>query len=212
MLEGKERRYMHRFLSGLEKAKLQHKFVRFGTLTSSDNATDKDISRDFDVLVKRIRRKSSSFDYAKVIVKKNGRNHIHFIFTGAFIAQKWLSSAWGDLHNSSIVDIRQCRNINGLARYMVTQYMSVQDCDYTRMSYSENWIFAGAIKVWKNLVDSVKNGYYYNPVSMKYFKNRIEVPFSIIMKRILDLWYIILRRSIESPHSCFVQLFIDDYG
>lgn len=203
----KEKRYFHRFFSGLTKCIYQGRIVRFGTLTSSDlSNSERDIGRDFDVLVKRIRRKVPHFECARIIVLKGGRWHIHFIFSGAYIPQGWLSEAWNDVHGAVVVDIRMCRNIGGLARYMITQYLSGQDCSYTRMSYSRHWLFPGAVVVWKELINSVKRGYYFEPVHMRYFKHHVEVRFSAIMDIILMRWNAILYR-----HS-FTQLSLSDYG
>jgi len=205
-LEAKTKRYFQRISTGQLLAKLRKNRIRLITLTSSDNAKNNDISRDADVLIKRIRRKVKNFQYWKVNVLKNGRWHIHILYTGKYIPKYWLSQNWKNIHNSYIVDIRSPDNNRKIANYMVNQYLSDQDCEYTRMSYSQKWLYKGCITRWKNLVKSVKSRYYYNQVQNKYYKNRIEIPFKEIMQIILKLWAKILYL-----HT-YPQTYLTDYG
>ena len=73
----KEGRTYQRIASGQTLAKYQKKTLRFFTLTSANEADENDISRDTDVLIKRIRRKQPEFQYFKTNVYKDSRWHVH---------------------------------------------------------------------------------------------------------------------------------------
>lgn len=204
-MEIKAKRYFHRISTGQRIAKLHKKVIRFVTLTTSDIAKQNDISRDTDVLIKRIRRKDSTFQYWKIITNE-GNGVVHLLYTGKFITYKWLKYNWNQIHNSYIVDIKKCYNDLPIASYLINQYLSNQNCTYTRMSYSKKWMFPGAVKIWKNLILSVKNQYYYNPILNKYYKHKIEVPFSAILSRILAIWDKIIY------NLTYRQTYLIDYG
>lgn len=204
-MEAKNKRYFHRIATGQKIARLHKRRIRFMTLTTSDEAKSLDISRDWDVLLKRIRRKDSSFQYCKVLTNE-GNGVIHILYTGKYLSQKWISYNWNKIHASYVVDIRECSNDRSIASYVVNQYLSNQKCTYTRMSYSKRWMFPKAVFLWKNLVRCVKSRYHYNPIQEKYYKNKIEVPFSEILFRILSLWEDIIYNNI------FIQQTFFDYG
>lgn len=201
----KAKRYFHRILSGQKLAAYQKKIIRFVTFTTSDTAKKNDISRDIDVLIKRIRRIDSNFQYWKINTNE-GNGVIHLLYKGKYITHDWLVYNWNAIHNSYIVDIRKCDNDLNIAAYLVNQYLSNQNCTYTRMSYSKNWIFPGAVKVWRNICLSVKNRYYYNSIQMKYYKNKIEVSFNEILSQCVAIWNQVLYSM------TFKQTLLTDYG
>ena len=201
----KRGRIYHRLSSGQTLAYYRKQKLRFFTLTTSDKAKFYDISRDIDVLIKRIRRKQPKFQYCKINTNE-GNGVIHLLYTGKYISQKWLSYNWNDIHKSYIVDIRNCDNTLNVASYLVNHYLSNQKCSYVRMSYSKKWLFPGAIKIWQNLFQSIKNTYYYNPIQNKYYKKRIEVPFKQILTQTLNIWNQILYKQ------TFTQTNLEDYG
>jgi hypothetical protein len=206
ILDLKSKRYFQRISAGQYLAKLHKRPIRFVTLTSSDQAKQNDISRDVDVLIKRIRRKDKTFQYWKINVLKNDRFHIHLLYTGKYITKKWLSYNWRKIHNSYIVDIKHPDNNKSVASYLITQYLADQHATYTRMSYSKRWIFPKAVQIWKNIITSVKNCYYYNTIQRKYYKNRIEVKWKQIMEIILKIWHKVLYTK------AYPQTSMDDYG
>jgi hypothetical protein len=74
------------------------------------------------------------------------------------------------------------------------------------MSYSKHWIFPGAVKIWKNIFQDIKNLYYYNKIKDKYYKNKIEIPFKEILSRAVNLWNKIIY-SYAFKQTCLI-----DYG
>ena len=190
-MKTKNRRFFHRISSGQTLAKYQRKPIRFFTLTTSDEAKYNDLSRDVSVLIKRIRRKQPNFQYWKVITDE-GNGVAHVLYKGEYMTQKWLSYNWNKIHSSYIVDIRKCDNERSIASYLVNQYLSSQKCSYTRMSYSNKWIFKGAVKVWNDILTSVKNRCFYNPVQEKWYYKRKPIQFKEILSWALHRWNTIL--------------------
>lgn len=201
----KKGRYFHRITSGLTLATYKKKRVRFMTLTTSDRGRYLDISRDVDVVTKRIRRKYPNFQYLRVLTDE-GNGVIHILFTGEYIPKKWIVANWNDIHESYICDISEVRDNKKMANYVVSHYLSNQKCSYTRMSWSKGWLFRGAIGKWKEICSAVKSQYYYNEVRCKYYKNRKEVPFKFILRQMVAMWNMLLY-----SHS-FNQLDLRQYG
>jgi hypothetical protein len=201
----KRKRYFHRISSGQKLAMFKKKTVRFITLTTSDKARTLDISRDVDVLIKRIRRRDPTFQYWKVHTNE-GNGVIHLLYTGDFIPKRWLVANWNDVHSSYIVDIRKCYNEKSIAHYLMNQYLSNQACSYTRMSMSKHWIFPGAVKRWRNIWTGVKSRFFYNPIQDKYYKNKIEILFKDILKLAIEIWNCVLY------NMSFKQTTLSDYG
>jgi hypothetical protein len=77
---------------------------------------------------------------------------LHVIFRGEYIPQEWLSKTWEELHGAKIVFIEKLYgNSKRMAAYLATQYLSLQEAAYTRMSYSFGWVCRGFVKRWRNL-------------------------------------------------------------
>ena len=142
-----QRRLYHRVLSGLEMAKRSNDYPRVMVLTSSSDSGD--IHRSFDVLKKRIRRKYGRFEYLSVKeLTKEGFKHLHIIYRGRFISQKWLSEAWEEIHKAKIVWISRLSSwkyARHLARYYIKEAIG-------RFWSSWNWVYRGFTKDWKRLV------------------------------------------------------------
>jgi hypothetical protein len=163
----KEKRAFHRFLSGIKAAFYRNEIVRFMTLTGSPASSPLRLNRHFESLVKRIRRgyflsdeerrkrktigQKVRFEYCKV--KTNEGNWIlHVVFRGEYIPQDWLSTTWEELHGAKIVYIEKLHgNSKRMAAYLATQYLSLQEATYTRMSYSFGWVCRGFVKRWHHL-------------------------------------------------------------
>ena len=119
MWSKKQKRCYHRIQSGLVKYNAQKLLIRFITLTSSPASTPHNISRDFQILTQRIRRKYSKFEYIKINTNE-GHGVIHLLYNGSYIPQKWLSNQWSIIHKSPIVDVRAVRGSNqGLALSLI---------------------------------------------------------------------------------------------
>lgn len=201
----KPQRIFHRITSGQKLARYQHKKIRFLTLTTSNQAKTKDLSRDIDVLIKRIRRKQPNFQYIKLNTNE-GNGVIHLIYKGKYITKKWLVWNWNDIHASYIVDIQNCDNDKNIASYLLSHYLSSQKCSYTYMSYSKKWLFPGAIIKWKEMLKEEKDRYYYNPVQNKYYYKRTEILFKEILSKAITQWNNLLYQQ------TFTQTALTEYG
>jgi hypothetical protein len=135
----------------------------FLTLTSSPKTNHPDLRKDWDILVKRIRKLFPKFQYVKVETFE-GYGVIHALYHHAFegwsysVIHSWLSRAWSDIHQAPIVwnsVVGEKYSIKKVSAYLC-QYMSGQH-GFFRRSTSLNWIFAGYRKKWVSLV--VKYGF-----------------------------------------------------
>jgi len=235
-MEQKIKRYYHRIKSGLFRANCQHKHVRFFTLTTSiqalhvfEDSHDRVTSPvppvyswyveqpdgtllhktklpiHTSTLMKRITRKFGKPEYVRVETNE-GNGVVHILYTDHYIPQRWLSYNWNDIHSSPNVDIRSSRQQDKLASYLASQYLSKQKCTFTRLSTTKNWIFSGACKVWKNLIDNEKNQCYFNSVQDKYYYKRQEISFSEILQKALLKW-----NNIIYSHT-YSQLCLTDFS
>lgn len=143
----KSRRCYHRVMSGLERGG----DFRFLTLTSSNQSPDT-CQRDWRVLYMRLKRRGLIRGYVKVPeLSKNGKQHLHVLFRGDYIAQAWISEMWQELHKAKVVDIRKVRakrTKSQLASYMA-KYMSKESL--FRYSWSWEWVWRGFVKDWQEL-------------------------------------------------------------
>jgi hypothetical protein len=126
-----ERRQKHVFWllkGGFELARINSESVRFLTLTTSDDST-RDIHASFEKFVKRVRREFKRFEYACVREwTVRGYPHLHVLFRGCFIPQKWISETWADLHSSCIVDIRKVSSIDSAVNYLMKYLVKDGNC------------------------------------------------------------------------------------
>ena len=159
----KQKRAYHCALSGLKRCQaLGHKAF-FLTLTSSPKTNHPDLRKDWDILVKRIRKLFPNFQYVKVETFE-GYGVIHALYHHAFedwsysAIHAWISRAWSDIHQAPIVwnsVVGEKYSIRKVSAYLC-QYMSGQR-GFFRRSTSLNWIFAGYRKKWSDLI--VKYGF-----------------------------------------------------
>lgn len=212
-MSSKSKRAFQRVSSGHYVARLQHRFLRMITLTSSDVAVSENIiSRDVDVLVKRIRRIDSTFQYWKVSVFKDGRWHVHLLYKGEFLPKEWLVDNWKSIHQSYIVDICRLDDSRSVASYVSNQYLSNQEGEFTRMSYSQGWMFKGAAVVWKRVCEAWRNKDY----DRAYFDVRFGCwVYPVDIKSALREWSSVLYRFVHGlplyPVSTRGTL-LSDYG
>jgi len=142
-----QKRLFHRVLSGIEMAKRSNDYLRVLTLTSSLDSGD--FHGDFEVLKKRIRRKFGRFEYVAVKEHtKEGLVHLHLVYRGRFMSQKWLSETWEEVHGAKIVWIARLytwKLAKHLARYFVKEGVG-------RFWMSWGWVYRGFVRDWKRLV------------------------------------------------------------
>ena len=116
------------FKGGFDSASVNSETIRFLTLTTS-NESNEDIYASFEKFVKRVRRKFGHFEYAAVrewTVK--GKPHLHVLFRGNYMDQKWISSAWSEVHSSFIVDIRKVTSLKKAANYLMKYLVKDGNC------------------------------------------------------------------------------------
>ena len=182
----KSRRCYHRVISGLERGGN----FRFLTLTSSNDSPDS-CQRDWRCLYMRLQRRGLIQAYIKVPeLSKNGKQHLHIIFRGEYIAQAYISDMWQELHKAKIVDIRRCnlkRGKKGLASYMA-KYMSKENL--FRYSWSWTWVWRGFCNHWARLKRLCS---YHNHFGM-----------SIEFTQVIQIWVGFLRLKEPGPLLCFL--------
>jgi hypothetical protein len=147
VLSAKGRRCFHRVLSGVQRGGE----LRFLTLTSSNQSPDT-CQRSFRALYMRLKRRGLIEGYIKVPERsKNGKQHLHVLFRGKYIAQALISEWWQELHQAKVVDIRKVglkRSKRGIALYLV-KYMSKENP--FRYSWNWEWVWRGFVKDWNDL-------------------------------------------------------------
>ena len=164
----KQRRAYHRIMSGYKLSQYLGARLRFMTLTTSHI-----MKRDFNTLVKRIRRRYGQFDYIRISTTE-GNGVLHILYRGSFIPRKWLQSQWKDIHLSWNVDIRDTQRYH--CAYVVNQYL-VGQSSFIRYSMTWAWVWKGFATSWKELKDS----FWRNPVTGIRYHNRKPV-------NLIDLW------------------------
>ncbi len=132
------RRFYQRYFTGVGVGGR----LRFLTLTSSDEAVEQglDIHRSFRALVMRLRRRWGVFQYIGVKEIKDGRQHLHLVFRGEYMAQAQLSAMWQAIHLSRIVDIEAVSSQRGGAKYLA-KYLAKEAVNRYWASY--DWVFRG---------------------------------------------------------------------
>ena len=152
----KQKRFFQRLMSGLTRAMHKGERVRFLTLTSAVGSDFRRLSKDFQVLRKRIEHAFGVLlQYCKINTSE-GNGVIHALFVGSYVPQDWISKAWSEIHGGSmVVDIREVRlrkrsDVKSMGRYLVSQYLARQP--YERMSWSWRWVCRGFVGIWRDLV------------------------------------------------------------
>jgi len=188
MLNQKSKRCYHRVISGIEKGGN----FRFLTLTSSKDSPDT-CQRSWRCLYMRLKRRGLVRAYIKVPeLSKNGKQHLHIIYEGDYIAQAAISEMWLEIHHAKIVDIRKAYAGNGnkgLALYLA-KYMSKENA--FRYSWSWSWVWKGFVKDWTAL----KRLWRYN--------NQFAVPASF--NELLLIW----RHFLHLKIPYYLRSFLDE--
>jgi len=104
----------------------------------------------FKRLVARIRRRFQGFEYVATLeLQKNGTPHIHTLYRGVYIPQRWLSKAWLQLTGAYKVDIRQVDKVPAacaeLVKYFVKTAAQIQAAapGIPLLVMSRNWLPPG---------------------------------------------------------------------
>jgi hypothetical protein len=129
----KQKRAYHCAISGLKRCHALGFKAFFLTLTSSPKTNHPDLRKDWDILVKRIRKLFPSFQYVKVETFE-GYGVIHALYHHAFegwsysAIHAWISQAWSEIHQAPIVwnsVVGENYSIKKVSAYLC-QYMSGQ--------------------------------------------------------------------------------------
>lgn len=155
----KQRRAYHRLMSGASLSQDLGESLYFLTLTSPSGSSTRALSRDFQVLRKRIEadpKKShlwgsglgKHLKYWKINTNE-GNGVMHIVYRGGFLPYKWMSDNWMEIHGAWDLNIQRLEfpNPRSLVNYLVGGYLCQQS--YERMSWSQDWVFRGFVKVWK---------------------------------------------------------------
>lgn len=188
----KSRRCYHRVCSGLERGGE----FRFLTLTSSNESPDR-CERSWRCIYMRLKRRGLVDSYIKVPeLSKNGKEHLHIIFRGRYIAQAYISEMWHEIHHARVVDIRRAysgKNRRGLASYLA-KYMAKDNA--LRYSWSWGWVWRGFVRDWGRLKRCCR----------RYCEAYGEVFFKVLMQ--LWRWLLWMGRDdgwalLENADDCF---------
>jgi len=151
----RQRRLYHRAMSGIEWATARGLELRGMCLTSSlDSPKDRvEFRRNWHVLVKRLRRRLPEFEYiANTEFTSSGLMHLHVVYRGGFINQKWLSATWQELHRAKIVYIQHFRGGKKRLGAYLCKYFSKTSDPKNRYWWSRRWVYRGFVKDWRWLV------------------------------------------------------------
>ncbi len=158
----KKGRFHNRALTGeylieqFGNGKVNNGGFKFLTLTSSYDSGD--LSRDFDVFLKRLKRyiNQDQVPYIKVpeFNKRKDLKHLHILIYCPFVDIEWIREQWNDIHGAYevwIEGIYSQREMNKEINYMA-KYLSksIQG----RFSYSRSWFsnLRRLPKLWHALV------------------------------------------------------------
>lgn len=183
----KSRRCYHRVISGLEKGGQ----FRFLTLTSSNTSPDT-CQRSWRALYMRLKRRGLVTAYIKVPeLSKNGKQHLHVIFRGEYIAQAMISEMWQEIHGAKIVDIRRVQR--GRTRAQLAGYMAkyLAKENFFRYSWSWSWVWRGFVKDWTQIKQGVRL--------------LCELGDHKFLPALLFLWHYVLKRGRDRAWPILVE-------
>jgi len=92
------------------------------------------------------------FEYFRVQTNE-GNGVMHILYRGSWLPYNFISDNWMDIHNSWDINIKLIDSADPKesAGYIVSQYVSNQECSYVRSSQSWNWVFRGYKELWYNM-------------------------------------------------------------
>ncbi len=136
-------------MSGIEFAFARKERVRFLTLTSTADSPE-DIHHSWRLLVKRIRREYGKFEYLAIReLTGSGLKHLHILFRGGFVPQKWVSSTWGAIHGARITYVEEVKGKSKQVANYIAKYITT---DSQRFWWSWGWVYRRFVRDWKDMV------------------------------------------------------------
>jgi hypothetical protein len=151
MWQGKQKRAYHRARSGIRISEFLHLPVKHLILTTSPQASSRNISNDFQALRKAVYREFGVLLPYFMVHTNEGYGVLHVLYRAKeFLPQRWLSAQWERLHLSSYVYVKEVPDTD-IARYVVTQYLADQGTSYQRCSWSYSWVCKGFVKAWREI-------------------------------------------------------------
>lgn len=140
----------------------------------------------------RLKRRGLVKGYIKVPeLSKDGKQHLHVIIRGEYIAQAFLSEQWQEIHKAKVVGItrvHQGSNKKHLASYLV-KYMIKENI--FRYSWSWDWVWKGFCRDWRNLK---RTWSYWNDMA-------VPVGFTVLLK----IWRMFLRTRSPTKLRGFLE-------
>jgi hypothetical protein len=120
----------------LEKYRKLNKDVYFITLSSSDASLDRNLSRDFLMLWRRMKRVCPKAECFFVIVESDGvvRPHVHFLVVDFFYPSQWVDSQWSRVHGASYI-----RKSLVKFDFIASVYFSTQHGFVSEVNCSDGW-------------------------------------------------------------------------
>lgn len=156
----KQKRLFQRSMSGVELALIRGERVRclhFGITPEMQRQPQhlETFSRLIKAFIKRIRRKYPLFEYIgqRQYGERGGLLHIHFLFRGSYIPQRWLSSTWEELTGGAFrvyINEMQRWKKKSMGAYLC-RYVS-RDATQMRYMMSWRWVYRGFVRDWRDIV------------------------------------------------------------
>jgi hypothetical protein len=155
-----------RVICGVRKAQLQHKRITMLTLTTSDSTaaglTDDEkmelILKSWNTLHAILTDKFGEFDHFTEVTNE-GNGVLHIAIAGLpFIYHKRITRLWNVIHGSQIIYLGKMHGSSeGIAGYLMTQYLSNQRCTKVYFRSSKNWICDHFTHYWNILRNCSRN-------------------------------------------------------
>lgn len=199
-------------LRSIKGSRFIHKgeILRFMTLTSIKDMS-MSITKCFNILVKRIKRKYGYFEYLFVLTSEGVEGVLHILYYGSYIAHSWLSDNWKDITNGAfIVGLNIVKEVSSkkLFDYIVSQvnlfgYVAGQS-KYIRCGYSKDFIYKGWKKDYLDMHRFYFFRYYmhkYRYYPLDYFKG-----FPNDFRNFIYDWYLFLDIKRDYPFYSWFDL------
>lgn len=137
--------------AGFYKYLDQGKKLSFLTLTTSNQAAHRDLSRDYRELKRRLERRNlipKNTQYCRIRTVE-GNGVLHMIVTWPFVPRSIISELWSEIHTGSwSVDIREVKTTRKRLKRYLSPYLQGQS---SRLSSSRAFIYQGWRKAYKKI-------------------------------------------------------------
>lgn len=102
----------------------------------------------------------NQFDYIRISTGEGVSGVYHILYYGNFYPRDWLIEQWEDIAKAWNVDIRQvktknCYDPEGLARYIINQYV-VGQSKFLNYNISNEWCIKGFVGLWNSIKEGLK--------------------------------------------------------